>query len=577
MTLGTVLNGRYRLLDILGDGGMARVFRAEDLRLRRVVALKTMHSRYLDQPAFVRRFEQEARLAAGLTHPHIVAVYDVGSDGTMPYIVMEYLEGGSLKALIARAGPLPLGRVLPLMDQLGGALDAAHAHGVIHRDIKPENILLTSSGQIKVGDFGIARAVTEPRQTTAGLMLGSVSYASPEQAQGQATSAASDLYSSGVVLYELLTGQPPFAADTPLGIAMGHITQAPAPPSARVSALPSAVDTVVLQALSKDPAGRFPSGAALARALSSAAAIPSLHGAPTLSVAPAQAPFHPRWVTGMARRMRWAAGTPLPATKAAGAAIGRRLRLWPFLLLVLLLGGSAAFAATHGWGQSAAESSGPPPITAPTQTPTVKRVLGHPVASVPRQAGAGVPPVPSATPSATPPPPATATLTVRPSATATPPPTATATAGRFQAATPSRIADSPVPGPPSAATANLHITQGAGVANLSMTLQQVPPGAVVAARWTFPDGTTSVSQVGSAYRTDPTFWAYVLTSGPGHYQVAALVNGQTVGARDFVVATQGSPSHAGNQVGDGQGHDKGHGRGEGPGRGSGKGHARQGN
>ncbi|HEY8285375.1 MAG TPA: protein kinase [Chloroflexota bacterium] len=558
MTPGTVVNGRYRLLAILGDGGMARVFRAEDTRLRRIVALKTMLPRYLDQPAFVQRFEQEARLAAGLSHPNIVAVYDVGSDGTTPFLVMEYVEGGSLKALIARSGPLPMPRVLPLMDQLGGALDAAHAHGVIHRDIKPENILLTSSGQIKVTDFGIARALTGPRQTATGMMLGSVSYASPEQAQGQDTSAASDLYSSGVVLYELLTGQPPFAADTPLGVAMQHVTQPPAPPSVHVPAVPAAVDEVVLRALSKDPSGRFPSGAAMARALALAAAPPSIHGAPTLRMARATPPFQARWIASLVKPLGWAAGTPLHATKNGGAAAIRRLRLWPLLVLLLLLGGSGVFAAVHGWGQGAAESKSPPPAAAPT----ARRVLEHPVAVATRRPASSAVPVPTASPTLTPHPVATATIAAPPSATAMASPTAT-----VEGVSASQAGGAP----PLPATASLRVTAGAGALNVAMTLQHVPTGAAVAARWTLPDGTSTVWQAGYAYSTNPTYWTYQLLAGPGLYQVAALVNGQAVGSQDFTVADQASPSPVGNQGGDGQGHGNGNGNGHDNGHGHDKG------
>src|SRR5690348_217572 len=257
----TVLSGRYRLLDVLGDGGMARVYRAEDVRLHRIVAVKTLHRQYLSQPEFIRRFEQEAQLAANLTHPNIVAIYDVGRDGDAYYIVMEYVEGRSLKALIAREAPLPLDRTVPIMRQLGLALDAAHAHGVIHRDIKPENILLTPANEVKVGDFGIARALTGAAHTATGMVLGSVSYFAPEQAQGRPATAESDIYSSGIVLYEMLTGHLPFVADNPLATAMQQITQQPAPPRALVPALPPGVDAVVLKALAKNPEARFHSGA----------------------------------------------------------------------------------------------------------------------------------------------------------------------------------------------------------------------------------------------------------------------------------------------------------------------------
>src|SRR5918912_381704 len=234
---GSLLGGRYRLLDVLGDGGMARVFRAQDERLQRIVAVKILHQQYLGQPEFVRRFEQEAQLAAGLAHPAIVAIYDLGHEDDTYYIVMEYVEGSSLKEVIAREGRLPLDRAVPLIRQLGHALDFAHGHGVVHRDIKPENILLTPADQVKVSDFGIARAMTSPGQTATGIVLGSVSYFSPEQAQGQPATAESDIYSSGIVLYEMLTAPVPFAADNPLATAMQHITRQPPPLRVRVHTL----------------------------------------------------------------------------------------------------------------------------------------------------------------------------------------------------------------------------------------------------------------------------------------------------------------------------------------------------
>jgi len=334
---GMILGGRYRLLEILGDGGTARVFRAQDERLGRVVAVKVLHQQYLGQPDFVRRFQQEAQLAAGLTHPNIVSIYDVDRDDDTYYIVMEYVEGGSLKRLIVREAPLPLSTVIPLMRELGQALDVAHGRGIIHRDIKPENILLTPDHAVKVSDFGIARALTTAGQTATGMVLGSVSYFSPEQAQGQPATAESDLYSSGIVLYEMLTGRLPFTAGNPLATAMQHITQEPAPPRAVVPSLPPAVDTVVLKAIDKNPVRRYHSGVALAAALAALAAAPPARDNTTSAASRAATAVYP--AHGPARGRRRRAPAP-PRARAPAAALGtpgrrRRLRVHASLVAPL--------------------------------------------------------------------------------------------------------------------------------------------------------------------------------------------------------------------------------------------------
>jgi len=277
MSIGErIVGGRYRVVGVLGDGGMARVYKARDERLGRLVAVKLLHDYYTNQPAFVGRFEQEARLAAGLNHPNIMAVYDTGhDDGGAHYIIMEYVEGETLKRLVEREAPLALPAAVAILRQICLALDAAHARGVVHRDVKPENIFLTPDRTVKVGDFGIARALDANTLTPAGMVLGSVSYFAPEQALGQRSTAQSDLYATGVVLYELLTGRLPFVAENALGVAMMHLNADPAPPSRYHPALPPAVDAVVLVALAKDPARRYRSGAAFVDALVRAAHAPS--------------------------------------------------------------------------------------------------------------------------------------------------------------------------------------------------------------------------------------------------------------------------------------------------------------
>ncbi len=265
---GLVFSGRYHVVGTLGDGGMARVYKAIDMRLGRTVAVKVLHPYYNNQAVFVTRFEQEARLAASLNHPHIMGVYDVGCDDDgSHYIVMEYVEGDTLKRLIARDAPLALPTAAAILRQIGLALDDAHAHGVIHRDVKPENIFLTPARTVKVGDFGIARALDANTLTPTGMVLGSVSYLAPEQALGQRATGQSDIYATGIVLYEMLTGRLPFVAENALGVAMMHLNENPLPPSHHTPSLPPAVDAVVLTALVKDPAGRYHTGTDLADAL----------------------------------------------------------------------------------------------------------------------------------------------------------------------------------------------------------------------------------------------------------------------------------------------------------------------
>src|SRR5437764_752893 len=268
-----LLNGRYRLLRPLGTGGMASVYLAEDLRLGRRVAVKVLHPQFASDPPFVARFAYEARIAAGLAHPNIVQVYDVGHDGDRHYIVMEYVEGETLKDLITRQGALPVARALAIIDGVLAALELAHAHNLIHRDIKAQNILLTSGGDVKVTDFGIARELSGTAASTltlAGMVLGTVHYFAPEQAQGRPAVPQSDVYAAGIVLYEMLTGTLPFDAENPLAVALQQINQAPTRPTRLNAAIPPAVEAIVLKALAKNPAGRFAGAAEMKAAMDAA-------------------------------------------------------------------------------------------------------------------------------------------------------------------------------------------------------------------------------------------------------------------------------------------------------------------
>ncbi len=253
--LGTLIDGRYRVISRVGSGGMADVFLAEDQQLGRKVALKLLHRRFAEDPGFVERFRREARAAAGLQHPNVVGVYDRGAyDGTY-YIAMEYVPGRSLKQLIRDEAPLDPVRAIDLTTQILKAARFAHRHGVIHRDLKPHNVIVDDNGHVKVTDFGIARAGASD-MTETGSIMGTAQYLSPEQAQGHAVSATSDLYAIAVVLYEMLTGRVPFDAEAAVTIALKHVSEAPTAPTAINAQIPPALEQVVMWGLNKNPSDR---------------------------------------------------------------------------------------------------------------------------------------------------------------------------------------------------------------------------------------------------------------------------------------------------------------------------------
>ncbi len=251
----TLIDGRYRVISRLGAGGMADVFLAEDQQLGRKVALKLLYHRFAEDPGFVERFRREAQAAAGLQHPNVVSVYDRGSYDDTYYIAMEYLPGRTLKQLVRQEAPLDPVRAIDITIQILRAARFAHRRGVIHRDLKPHNVIIDDSGHVKVTDFGIARAGASD-MTETGSIMGTAQYLSPEQAQGHAVSAGSDLYSVGIVLYELLTGRVPFDAEAAVTIALKHVSESPPPPRAFNPAIPHELEQVVLWALNKDPADR---------------------------------------------------------------------------------------------------------------------------------------------------------------------------------------------------------------------------------------------------------------------------------------------------------------------------------
>ena len=259
MKIGQIVKERYEILEILGEGGMAFVYKARDTQLERFVAIKTLKPNYVNQETFVDRFKREAKTAANLNHPNIVQIFDWGIEDE-PYFVMEYIEGNTLTSIIAKNRTISLGDILFIGAQVSSGLHAAHQKGLVHRDIKPGNIMITPDGKVKVTDFGIVSLQNEESDITkTGSILGTASYISPEQAQGKPVYIESDLYSLGTVLYELITGKPPFTGDSPISTATKHLTDKPEKPSSFRRDLPKGVESAVLKLLEKTTYDRFKS------------------------------------------------------------------------------------------------------------------------------------------------------------------------------------------------------------------------------------------------------------------------------------------------------------------------------
>jgi eukaryotic-like serine/threonine-protein kinase len=369
--IGSVFDGRYRIERKLGAGGMADVYLAEDQELGRRVAIKILNDRHAADDSFIERFRREAKNAASLSHPNIVSIYDRGEAEGTYYIAMEYLDGRSLKELIVGRGPAPIKISIDYARQILAAVGFAHKHGIVHRDIKPHNVLVGPEGRLKVTDFGIARSGAS-QMTEVGSIIGTAQYLSPEQARGAPVDQTSDLYSVGVVLYEMLTGQVPFTGDTPLEIAMKHLSEVPKPPSELRPEVPHDLDSVVLRALAKDPSERYQSAeemdADLARVAeglpvdpeTETAATAVLSGSGVMAAAPtsviSRAPTQP---------MAGPPGRTPPAGYYGYEGPPRRRRpVWPWVLSVLLLlaaAGAAWFAYTKIQDQLAENK----PVTVP--------------------------------------------------------------------------------------------------------------------------------------------------------------------------------------------------------------------
>jgi serine/threonine-protein kinase len=379
-----VIGGRYALGERIGRGGMATVYRAHDQQLDRSVALKIMRPDLGEDPRFVVRFEAEARRAASVSHPNVVSVYDVGTDGS-PYMVMELVEGGDVAKALATDGRMEPARAATLAADAAGALQAAHDAGLVHRDVKPGNILLGRDGRAMVADFGIARATGEDGMTKTGATLGSVEYFSPEQARGEEATAASDVYALGVVLFEMLTGRRPFTGPTPYAVATARLHGPPPDPRQRVEDVPDGLAEIAQRAMATDPARRFASAGAMREAL-----LKWIERAQPVTPAPVPPPGR-----GAGRERRAGIGWFLPAgllliALLIGGYLGGRL-LFPELPEVEDL---PAVVVGSAGGEVL-------PTTTPTATPAPSPTAATPEPATPTATPA--PPAPEATPEPAPP------------------------------------------------------------------------------------------------------------------------------------------------------------------------------
>lgn len=385
--IGRLINGRYRLIAPLGEGGMATIWRAVDEQLDREVAVKLLREQFGSDAGFAARFRQEARAAGSLSHPNIVPVYDYGTDADgAQFIVMQLVEGDNLAALLRERGHLETDDAVRIALGVASALEAAHRRGLVHRDVKPGNILLTDDGDVKVTDFGIARAVSEASMTVTGTTLGSVHYFSPEQARGDEVTGASDVYALGIVLYEMLTGRRPFEGDSAAGVALKRLNEDPPPPST-YRPVPSGLSAIVMRALQREPSDRFPDAGSFAEALrlwqrdpSAAAAamagMPAVteaepeqarlppSGEPTVYVPPRVSMPSDRAATGGRPPGRRPPPPPPPAPRDEGTPWWT----WLLVLLAILLLGLIGFLGVQILG-NLAPSISPSPSAATFQLP----------------------------------------------------------------------------------------------------------------------------------------------------------------------------------------------------------------
>jgi tRNA A-37 threonylcarbamoyl transferase component Bud32 len=374
-----LLSNRYRVEAFLGQGGMARVHRGTDLVLDRTIAVKILAEHMARDPQAVRRFRREAQAAAGLSHPGIVGVYDTGSDGDVQYIVMEFVTGQTLADVLRERESLDPEQAVGIASAVASALAHAHRKGIVHRDIKPANVMITAPGEVKVMDFGIARAVDSETLTQTAAILGTATYFAPEQARGEPVDSRSDIYALGVVLYEMLTGRPPFVADSPVAVASMHVREEPTPPSRLHPAIGPGLEAVVLRAMAKDRGSRYQTAEDLVRDLESlrttgsAWAVPPSAAAQSTEVIPAErtAVLRPSAPDGSARRHRRRGKGP----RWAPWVVAMGVLLAVALIATLVLSGLAR-NPVRGIGPSAPGATNSP--TSPTRrAPTTSPSPAH--------------------------------------------------------------------------------------------------------------------------------------------------------------------------------------------------------
>lgn len=410
---GLVLAERYRLERRLARGGMADVYRGVDLRLGRQVAVKIPHRHLAEDPAFVERLKREARAVAALTHPNVVAVYDQDEYDGQPFLVMELVEGESVGTLLNRQCPLPIARAVGIVLDVLAALEHAHARGIVHRDVKPQNVLLTPEGRAKLADFGIALTSAATPLTAADKLLGSIHYLAPERLSGQPASPCADIYSVGVLLYQMLVGQLPFEGDSTVDIAAQHQQREADPPSTHRPDLPAWVNGVVLRALAKDPSRRYPSASAMREDLSRRLAA---HNAPTETIrtdplgAPSARPSFKKPAVARKkprRRIALYAAAFGAVVLLSSLALLLGLALYPSIIPTRAVSGTPTRQADGA--TTAAVTPAPAAFAKASPTPTEVAATATPTPT-PTPTATAAPPTPTATPV---PPTATPTPSIR--------------------------------------------------------------------------------------------------------------------------------------------------------------------
>ena len=382
--IGRLISGRYRLIAPLGEGGMATIWRAVDEQLDREVAVKLLRPQFSADAGFAARFKQEARSAGGLSHPNIVSVYDYGTDGIdgEQYIVMELVEGQDLSKILHDRGALSIEDAIRVAIGVAGALEVAHRKGIVHRDVKPGNILITDHGDVKVTDFGIARAVAEASMTVTGTTLGSVHYFSPEQARGDEVTGASDVYALAIVLFEMLTGRRPFEGDSAAAVALKRLSEDPPTPSAIGHPIPLGLEAILMRALERDQTNRYPDAGAFAEALrvwrrdpDAAPAAIATGGAATVARTPAAGEptvYVPPRVTRPADRMPVAPPPRRADPYERPRDDGQPWWIWLLAVLAVLLLGAIGFLAVQLFG--GADDPSPSPSAAAVTVPDCEGV-----------------------------------------------------------------------------------------------------------------------------------------------------------------------------------------------------------